>query len=250
MSLFPTIAHWGAPSLIWLGTSSFQPPLPVQLASTTYIIDAFHLSHSIHRPGVIPLSQSRPAEKNPSASLAHGSPENREALPRLGLKVYTPRSAFRDRAEAKRTHTSCVRLQSNVDVPSLIRRVPWGVSVETRRLQSDKLLLAHTSPFRYAVEQADAGRACRVATSTGCVAQGRSSMCLILMSTGLVLGVQSANTRDATKSPSTPPKENVTTTEAYQHDSGLGAIPRYHSDRPRIGAAATKHRTDRSDDNN
>lgn len=79
------------------------------------------------------------------------------------------------------------------------------------------------------------------------------------MSTGLVivLWVQGANTRDATKSPSTQQKK-MTQQQQCQHDSGLGARPsifatlRYDPGRPRIEAAATKYSTaqDRSDDNN
>lgn len=138
-------------------------------------------------PAATSLCLSFGLPKNTPASLAHGSPENREALPRLGLpapdgqhwKHTPPRSAFRDRAEAKRTHPSCVRLQSDVDLPSLIRRVPWGVSVETRRLQSDNGVAGSHLPIQICCGTSGCrpGMSCSYIYSV-CVAQGRSSMCL------------------------------------------------------------------------
>lgn len=61
VSLFPTIAHWGAPSLIWLGTSSFQPP-PCSAG-----VDDIH-DRSMH--SISPCTLDTSARRHPSVSVS------------------------------------------------------------------------------------------------------------------------------------------------------------------------------------
>jgi len=115
------------------------------------MIDAFHLS--IYTPYIGPatsLCLSFGVPKGTSTSLAHGSPENREALPRLGL--LTPGGQHKDtplalqpaigqkRSERIRPASACKAMLTchSTDV--------MGVSVETRHLQSDNVVASSPSP--------------------------------------------------------------------------------------------------------